>query len=175
LKPTQVLNFNLINFGIFWNRFSKSIKLNFFKSETTQKASFSNTRFRMNHWEFWHCDTCNVDLKPNSKYSHLKSKSHLAKDNRVAPCGTQECGVCYDVGTVFKCSQCVNAWCATCHLRLDKCPFCRVDISKELKLKLSAQKSRWNAKWVFALPPYEDPNNWREVQEMEAWRALYRN
>jgi hypothetical protein len=27
--------------------------------------------------EMWHCDSCNREIKFNSKYSHLKTKSHI--------------------------------------------------------------------------------------------------
>jgi hypothetical protein len=134
---------------------------------------FDLDNMTFNHWDSWHCDLCNVDLKRTSKHSHLKSKSHLSKENYILPCDTQECGVCYEFGSVFKCDQCVNAWCATCHNRLDKCPFCRVNISKEIKLKVPVQKSR-NQKGSWVIHPFQDPNNQRELQELEAWRALYR-
>jgi len=71
----------------------------------------------------WHCDTCNVDLKPKSKYSHLKSKTHVTKQTPPEP---KECGICYETTLDVKtCSQCVNVCCATCHSKVDKCPFCR--------------------------------------------------
>jgi hypothetical protein len=84
---------------------------------------------------FWYCETCNKSMNRTSKSRHLRSQAHLAKCSgeipKSLPGSTKECEVCCEENTTRgfkKCTQCVHYWCVSCHQKLDKCPFCRVEI-----------------------------------------------
>ena len=80
----------------------------------------------------WNCETCNKSMNRTSKSRHLKSQAHLAKSSGLSSVpATKDCDVCYEpqlTKKFKKCTQCVNSWCGTCHQKMDKCPFCRVEI-----------------------------------------------
>ena len=67
-----------------------------------------------------------------SKSRHLRSQAHLAKSSGLSSVpATKDCDVCYEpqpTKKFKKCTQCVNSWCKACHQKMDKCPFCRVEI-----------------------------------------------
>jgi hypothetical protein len=70
-------------------------------------------------------------MNRTSKSRHLKSQAHLAKSSGLSTPMTKDCDVCYEpqpTKKFKKCTQCVNSWCKACHQKMDKCPFCRVEI-----------------------------------------------
>ena len=71
-------------------------------------------------------------MNRTSKSRHLRSQAHLMKTSGIPTVSTtKDCDLCYEsqpTKKFKKCTQCVNTWCKACHQKMDKCPFCRVEI-----------------------------------------------
>lgn len=95
----------------------------------------------------WNCSICNVNLKPNSKYGHLKSKQHKTREKDILESKAEPCAICFDDScNAFKnCIRCNQKWCIECDKNIFECPYCRnlIDGRQE---SLQNQK-RENTEW----------------------------
>lgn len=62
----------------------------------------------------------------------------------------EDCLICYEMRTDIRpCPRCVHRWCATCHPRLQACPFCRLELVQprieayEVQLELEFETDEW--------------------------------
>jgi hypothetical protein len=128
--------------------------------------SIENFKVKM----MWTCETCDKTIQKSSKNAHLKSQTHLKKAGK----NPKDCELCCTASFEFKhCTQCVNSWCADCHNKIDKCPFCRKKI-----VGAPPRPVQWELGPEFLLEPrrldfYEPNVPIRRSREPEIYPEIY--
>lgn len=79
---------------------------------------------------------CGATLKLTSLYTHIKTKKHQKKIAELNE-KIEECGICREQTNPEKytCTTCKNTHCMSCHVHMQKCPFCRTVFDKEKQLE----------------------------------------